>query len=343
MRPEEAAAIRKELEPPWNDLREQRVLGRIQEARRRGRGVSRRNLVLGGSLAFAAVCAVMVAIALRHPVAPTTTVAGGASAVGPSESPAHEQRMMLADGSQALLVRDADVQVKEQNPHLVHIAQQRGEVRYEVRPDPSREFVVFAPAATVRVRGTIFTVAIESDHVEVRVERGKVEVDDGTRTRELVVGESLGIPLHPPSLTEDSGLPSEPATTPATSSSNGPSFAELLAKADDARATGRQDDAAKALQTLLATYPRDPRAPNALFTLGKVERGRHHHRASAEAFDRCWRSAPNGPLAQDATAEAATSWANAGSLDAAKADARRYLDLWPDGIQATSMHAIVDR
>jgi transmembrane sensor len=343
MRPDEAAAIRKELEPPWNDLREQRVLGRIQEARRRR--VPRRNLVIGGSLAFAVACAVLVAFALRHPVGPTTTGAGGASAMAePGEAPAHEQRMMLADGSQALLVRDADVQIKEQNPHLVHIAQQRGQVRYEVRPDPSREFVVFAPAATVRVRGTIFTVDVESDHVEVRVERGKVEVDDGTRTRELVVGESLGIPLRPPSLTEDSGQPSEPAVSPTPSSPNGgPTFSDLLAKADDARATGRQDDAAKALQTLLATYPRDPRAPNALFTLGKVERARQHQRASAEAFDRCWRSAPNGPLAQDATAEAATSWANAGSLDAAKADARRYLDLWPDGIQATAMHAIVDR
>jgi transmembrane sensor len=122
-----------------------------------------------------------------------------------------------------------------------------------------------------------------------------------------------------------------------------PTFSELTARADEARTAGRQDDAAKALEKLLALYPQDPRAPNALFTLGKVQRARRDPAASARSFERCLRAAPNGPLAQDALAEAANSWSAAGAGDTARAQAQRYLDRWPQGTQATQMHAILGR
>lgn len=348
MQPEDVAQIRKDLPTPWNDLREQRVLARIQEVRRHGQARPVRPILVGGGVAAAAVCgAVAITMTWRHPTAAAPALAVAPAVAVASATDVHEQLMALADGSQAILVRNARVQVEEQRPDLVHVAQESGEVRYEVRPDPSREFVVFAPGATVRVRGTIFTVEVESDQVKVSVQRGKVEVNDGARTRDLVVGETLGIPARPrPAADEDSdgneasGGTAEPAAVPKTGV---PSFSDLLARADRARAAGRQDDAAGFLDVLLATHPHDARAPSALFALGKVERARQRPETSARAFERCWQGAPKGPLAQDALAEAATSWASGGQTQAAKADAKRYLERWPDGLAAARMRAILER
>jgi transmembrane sensor len=343
MRPEEVTRIVKELEPPWNDLREQRLLARIQEERRRQEKPPTRRLVVVGAIAVAAACGALAATAWHR----ASTRANVPVALAPEGS--HEQRIALADGSQALLLRDADFQVVEQRRDLVHIAQKSGAVRYEVRPDPAREFVVFAAGTTVRVRGTVFTVDVEDDRVEVRVQRGRVEVDDGVRTRELVVGESLGIPVRSPLVNDRSAAaPSSPpardsAPAPATAVSTAarPTVAELLDRADRARAAGDSEEAAAALRTLVASFPGDTRVPDALFTLGRVDRARQRLQDSARDFDRCWRAAPNGPLAEDAIAEAAASWQSAGSAEAARADARRYLDRWPDGIHATQMQALM--
>jgi transmembrane sensor len=342
MLPDDVAQLRKDLELPWNDLREQRVLGRIQEARRAGR--RRRAMRLAGA-ASSVVLAVATCVALLL-VRGQGWQGGAARPVAESSDPQQDggQRIALADGSQALLVRDAQIRVSEQTPERVHIAQASGEVRYDVRPDPAREFVVTAPGIRVRVRGTLFAVAVAADRVEVRVERGRVEVDDGIRTRELSAGESLGIPSRgTPAV--DEGHHEAPAEAPIpaaamASPASRPSFERMLAEADQARAEGRQDDAVMAITSALAAFPRDGRVPSALFSLGKVERARQRFEASAMAFDRCWRAAPNGPLAQDALAEAASSWARAGRFDAARADADRYLERWPDGIESVRMRAL---
>jgi transmembrane sensor len=334
------AQLRKDLEPPWNDLREQRVLGRIQEARRAGR--RRHALRLAGaasSVVFAVAACVALFLVRGH------WSRGGAAPLAADSDPRQDggQRIALVDGSQALLVRDAQVRVSEQTPQRVHIAQGSGEVRYDVRPDPAREFVVTAAGVRVRVRGTIFAVAVAADRVEVRVERGRVEVDDGARTRELAAGESLVIPLRDAPVV-DEGHSEAPAAAPtpaaAAAQPGRASFERMLAEADQARAEGRQDDAARVLTGALAAFPHDARVPSALFSLGKVERARQRFEASAVAFDKCWRAAPNGPLAQDALAEAAASWARADRSDAAKADADRYLERWPDGIESVQMRAI---
>jgi len=341
MLPDDIAQLRKNLELPWNHLREQRVLGRIQEARRARRRRRAMRLAGAASSVVVAVAACMVLLLARG-----GSRGGGARPVATSSAPRQDsgQRIALADGSQALLVRDAQIRVSEQTPERVHIAQGTGEVRYDVRPDPAREFVVTAPGVTVRVRGTIFAIDVTADRVEVRVERGRVEVDDGTRTRELAAGESLGIPSRGAPV-GDEGRPEAPAEAPTPAAAVAPpagraSFERMLAEADQARAEGRQDDAARALTSALAAFPRDARVPSALFSLGKVERARQRFEPSAMAFDKCWHAAPNGPLAQDALAEAAASWERAGRSDAAKADADRYLERWPDGIESAQMRAL---
>jgi transmembrane sensor len=352
MKPIDLARIRAGLDPPWDDLREQRVLARVVHQRRAEPARSRRRRAIAMSAA-GGVLAAAAALFLLGPArgifkaspAPTAVVASSAG----------ESTMALADGSQAVLLREANVQVEEQRSDRVRIAQSRGAVRYEVRPDPAREFAVRAAGVTVRVRGTVFTVDLSGDTVEVHVQRGRVEVDDGTRKRDLGAGEALRVPAQrgpdplplsavPP---DRSSAPPPPEPTesidpaPAPSVLAPPSASALQAAADSARVAGHNAEAAAALEKLVALHPSDPRVPGALFTLGRIERARGHYGASAHAFERCQGVAPGGPLAQDAVAEAAVSWSAAGAGEAARADASKYLLRWPNGPNAGRMRSLL--
>lgn len=322
----EDLARKAKRDAPWDDLRERRVLTRVLAER--ARPAPRRRYAVGAIAAMVAVAAIVFAIVRARPTA------------APIATAPAEQTMALADGSQAVLLREAGVQIEEQSAERVRIAQTRGAVRYEVRPDPAREFTVRAAGATIRVRGTVFVVDIAGDAVEVRVDRGKVEVDDGTRTRDLVAGEVLRVPVRTvaPSATPEPEIAPPPSARPAPSAPTAPTAAELQSKADAARLAGNLGEAANALETLVARYPRDGRVPSALFSLGRVERARGRHAASAQAFERCARA--GGALAQDALAEAAASWVAAGATDAARADAATYLARYPNGPHAARMKAI---
>ncbi len=370
MKLNEYARIKPSLEPPWDDLREQRVLTRVVEANRqrlvRARGLlatpTRKLLVIAPTIAAAAAAAFMLRSA---PVPPTGTEPSVAqsppSAVGQATGVvvAPEHLMALADGSKAVLLREAGLQVEEQRSDRVRIHQKRGEVRYEVRPDPAREFTVRAGNTAIRVRGTVFTVDLKNDTLEVRVQRGKVEVDDGTRTRDLVAGESLRAPMpqgeaenEVDAMAADAAVvdPANNASGANNARSSGVgvgvgtaprSAAALQAHADAARLAGRNAEAATSLDKLVRTFPSDARVPAALFSLGRVERGRGQLEASARAFERCASAAPSGPLAGDALAEAAASWSSAGSTRAAKAAAAKYLARHPSGPSAAKMRAIM--
>jgi len=246
--------------------------------------------------------------------------------------------LRLPDDSRAQLRNGARVDVEIQQADLVRLIQYSGEVRYEVTPDRSRTFVVDAAGIEVRVVGTIFVVTIEEEppRVAVSVERGLVEVDNGTRVAELGAGDQLSLEAdHDPDhdsgndeivlVAPDPTRPRAPARAPA------PSVETLLADSDAARARGDLGHAAAALAELVRRYPKDPRAYGAHFQLGKVERARGHHAAAATAFARCWRRAPKGALAEDARAEAAVSWQAAGRHDRARAAAQSYLDRYPNG------------
>ncbi len=350
---QDPADLRASLEPPWDDVREQRVLARVLEERQRQASASGRSrgrvlrigVGVGVAATIAAAAAVVVVQKRVARVNATVTTAPSAPSAPSAPPPsAPEQTMALADGSQATLVREAGLQVEEQRADRVRIVQRRGEVRYDVRADPTRDFRVRAGGTSIKVNGTIFAVSISAEFVEVRVERGKAEVDDGARTRDLVSGESLRVPIHAdaPAGAVDAGAADD---TPEPSAPSGarpavPTAASLQADADAARVAGNNGDAASALRKLVSLYPRDPRVPGALFTLGRVERARGREDESARAFERCVAAAPKGPLAGDALAEAATSWASAGATGAAKTDAAKYLSRYPDGPSAARMRAL---
>jgi transmembrane sensor len=342
------------LEPPWDDLREQRNLARVLDTWRDERLTAPRRRVprvaVIASVGIAvAVAAVITFMATRPRVStvpgPVASLAPTTPTKTPAPSAAAPETIALADGSQAFLLHDANLMVEVQRPDSVSLLQRRGQVRYEVRPDPTREFLVHAGNATVRVRGTIFTVALDGEFVDVRVDRGKVEVSDGARVRELVAGESLRVASAAPPLTDADAsaasiVEAGVAEEHAGDERKAPSAAELQSQADNARLAGRNDDASVAIHRLVQLYPRDARVPAALFSLARVERARGQHAAAARAFEQCVSAAPSGPLASDALSEAALSWTAAGAPAMAKADAMKYLAKEPGGPRSAAMRSL---
>jgi transmembrane sensor len=315
MNAEHYARVKRSVEPPWDDLREQRVLARVQEAKRTR--LAKRPL----PVAWIAAAAVLLASVLG------LTAYRMQTRVAPVAVVKSEPKMVLADGSEVVLGGDANVTIDEQGEELVRLTQTRGEARYDVRPNAKRSFAVQAGDVVVRVLGTAFTVTMSDDKVRVHVIRGRVEVEGGGKTSTLSIGEALEVPKV---------RPVEPVLTASTSAviekkPVTPTAEALLARADEARAARRYDEAATALRTMIVAYPSDPRIASALFTLGRVERARGRHGAAAESFARCHKIAPHGALAEDALVEEAVSWKAAGDPARARVAAQKYLKAHPGG------------
>lgn len=83
----------------------------------------------------------------------------------------------LVDGSTAMLNTDSAVAIKMKNgQRLVELL--KGEAYFDVKPDPSRPFIVHANHSTTRVLGTRFFVHQRHDNDQVKVLSGRVEVSD---------------------------------------------------------------------------------------------------------------------------------------------------------------------
>lgn len=81
------------------------------------------------------------------------------------------------DGSTAMLNTDTSIAVSMDGPQR-RVELLKGEVYFEVKPDPNRPFIVQADYSTTRVLGTRFFVHEKSDSDEVKVVSGRVEVSD---------------------------------------------------------------------------------------------------------------------------------------------------------------------
>lgn len=341
-------------EVPWDEVRERRVLARVRGGVGRRRGVDRRGMLAAGAVAVAAAAVAVVALwpVAPQPVAEQPQIA----AVAPPVAAAPERSVLqLADGSAATLAPGAQVEVVLQTADAVELRQSAGEVRYDVVPDTGRRLTVNAAGVAVRVVGTVFTVGIADDHVDVAVVRGQVEVDDGQRVSQLGADHRLSVPIPgtapAPQAPEEPAAgadapPAAPQRRPATRKApreraEAVSIDALLEQADAARRARDWDRAAALLRKIVELDPGDARSGSALFTLGRVERSRRRHTRAAAAFRSCRTRAPKGPLAEDALAEEATSWADAGADDRARAAATVYLDRYRDGTHARRMRAIL--
>lgn len=105
--------------------------------------------------------------------------------------------------------------------------------------------------------------------------------------------------------------------------------AELLLAADVARLSRHPEEALAPLRRVLEAHAKDPRAPLAAFTLGRVlldDLGRP--KEAAAAFERARSLAPEAPLAEDALAREVEALSRAQSPEA-KARAEAFVQRYP--------------
>jgi transmembrane sensor len=343
-----------QIDPGLRDRDVERLIagGRVRRRRRRVR--------LAG-LAVAVAAGGWLAVAHRpHRIDPIDPI----PAAGSSEPP-RGRVWRFADGSVATPADDRTAMtVRQDSPSRIAVDLAAGRERFEVVPGRRREFVVRAGDVTVTVLGTIFSVEHVADRVGVSVERGQVRVDWGLGRRALVAGESAWFPpllIQPqapvaaaprprplePRRTARAVAQAAPAASPETTSPGATpaeSAESLLAAADAARVGGRAREGAALLRRLLDTHRGDPRAPFAAFTLGRMllmELG--EPRAAAAAFAEARALAPDGALAEDALAREAEAWAKAGDTGLARARARDYLRLYPEGRRVQTVRELGER
>ncbi|MEM9693050.1 MAG: FecR domain-containing protein [Myxococcota bacterium] len=344
MKPEELRSLRHDIEVPWDDLRAERAQRVALAAWQRRASaeddeeppkipmqrVSRRSVALGAAvLALVALAALW----LRSPADPST--------------------LAYRDGSRSTLGEGATVQILVERDDLVEVEQRSGKVRYSIERRPDRTFRVRAGEVTVTVLGTVFEVTRGPDGVDVSVERGSVRAESATTSAKLGPGDRIrllwnatepeppggGDPVEDPADDLEStsearpDLPASPSVRRTETTE--PDAKTLLERADQARGRGDLNRAAQHLRTLVARHPKDRRVTLALFTLGQVERQRGNHLAAARAFEQCGLG-----LRGDALAEAAVSYRAAGDAAAARRAAQRYLDTFPNGLQADRLRAL---
>ena len=340
----------------WSE-EQTRSLGREVLNRRRRRFVAR--------CAVSAACAAAVAFGVarfqRAELASRAPSATSATALMDSSANA----VHYADGSIAELgLTGGVVNLDQQTAELVSSTVVSGSARFDVVPNHERSFEVHAGDVLVRVLGTAFVVERSGPGARVSVERGRVRVSWPGGETVLGVGEGGEFPPVAAALPEPSGVPVESIALAAPRiwrdlarrGQYAQAFAalrqtpndvrdepqDLLLAADVARLSSHPAQAVAPLRKVSQRYPKDPRAPVAAFTLGRVlldELGRASE--AAAAFALAERLGPSGPLAGDALAREAEALKRAGQTSQALSVAQKYVSLHPDGRHAAAMRAML--
>lgn len=306
----------------------------------------------------------------------STLVGIGAFSVGhvlPSERvavaehkalPLGTARIRVGAGVDLELVGDAStIRTEEVSHERVRLEVRSGTVRFDVDPQGTRVVEVWSGDVEVAVIGTAFTVARDDELVRVSVEHGRVRMrcgddasvlDGGARRECAVVAEQAPAPEPLPEVEEETrptvrrpswrALAAEGEFEDAyrVMSEEGAPLrddpAELLQAADVARLSGHPRQAIAPLERVLRNHPRDPRAPLAAFTLGRVELEElGDPRGAAAAFARSRSLAPNGPLAEDALAREVQALSRAGDTAGAHRGAEEYVRRYPNGSRMRSV------
>lgn len=335
-------------------------LARQWSAVSRGLVVRPRRTLYFAAIAPAALVAVVLAIVLIARPWRVSPTAGSGVATGSTPD-----SLQLPDGSKATLSRGAEVVVEAATRQRVHLILGAGTVDLDVTHVEGRPFVVTAAGHDVTVLGTAFSVSLEprDGHrtLSVEVTRGRVAVtgptgrhmldagqswssrvdgvlaDDGGGATAAAASSEASAAAPPSSIGEIEGT-EPPAIDPSARAAvaapmEGPR--ELLARATEARTSGRPRDAAVALDTLRKRYRSDARAGLAAFELGRVRMDALNDPAgAAEAFADAIALAPSAPFREDAEARRVEA------LDALPDRARcervrdAYLSRYPAGLHA---------
>ena len=329
----------------WNDARTERLLARVKTR------IGRRARVRRGLLASAALTSVVciAAVALRSPPSSNDLTPVAAATPG---------LIRLVEGSEIRVdPAPSEVRVLEEQPSRVRVEAIRGRAHFSVVPNPGRSFEVGSGSVTVKVVGTEFLVERRADKTYVEVSRGKVAVSwGGGEEHAFVAGGESGLfprPSEPVATDEDarvrSGVRAQPpslayrarvgshdyrgayailAHHPALA---GDTVQELLVAADVARLSDHPAEAVPYLQRIVREHPRDERAHQAAFTLGRTLSGLGRTREAMSTFGRVRSDWPGNPLAEDALVRQTEAAGALGELATARRLAGEYERDYPTG------------
>lgn len=318
--------------------------------------------------AYAAPSVPVVASSVAGPLH-TSGSAGPVTVLRASENGAPIE---LDDGSKLSLHGPVSVSVLENDGTRFALQQSKGRVAYEVTPGGPRRWSVETALGTVEVVGTGFVVDTTDEQLDVSVSHGIVLVRgervDG-RVQRLTSGQSITVRAarEAPVVALES-LPSAPAISSAKPTDGPPkarrharwrdlasngsyrdafdalgdggmAAASAAAPVDDlfvlvdvARLSGHPDDALAPLRRILRDHSKDPRAPLAAFTLGRVQLDSlGDARAAADAFDRALALGIGDGLREDAHLRRIEALGRAGDAAAASRAAREYVARYPNG------------
>jgi transmembrane sensor len=310
-------------------------------------------------VAVTALAITVAKVAYRMPNPPQLELAAKRQ---PPPSPMANQVVRLSDGSTAVALDPAtEIVVADDRPDRAELSLTRGRGRFDVKPRPTRTFMVHAGDVTIGVLGTMFTVERVADRVGISVESGIVRVDWGAGFARLREGQSgwypplvmsapngraaaAQKPAHPPSVQAAKGpaalaLSDEGSTVSVAAKRE--SAEDLLLAVDSARLAGHVEEAANLLRKLVRDHPGDTRAPLAAFTLGRMllmELARP--REAAAVFVEARRLSPGGPFAEDALAREVEAFSQAGLTAEAHARAQEYCRLYPNGTRHATVRTM---
>jgi hypothetical protein len=268
--------------------------------------------------------------------------------------------MALGDGSSVRLGSESRVEVAGSDHSAgVKLLLKRGRIDCDVKPRATANFRVVADGVEVRVVGTLFSVSTSKKagtrRVEVRVDRGEVEVRTGGKDGEVVrvkAGNSWSrVTKTEPAavLPVESSKPSGPEVEAPHAAHAHPServepapagAKELLERANRLRREGKVRQAADAYEELLAKHSGDGRAGLAAFELGRLKMDRLGDLPGAiRALERAVALAPGSGFREDALARLVTSNTRAGNIAGCKQARSRYLQSFPQGVHRQTVLA----
>ena len=261
----------------------------------------------------------------------------------------------LADRSRIVASPYTELVREEAEADDVSLRLRSGRARFEVESVPERVFSVRAGDVEVRVVGTIFSVSLDGDGVEVAVERGGVDVLQGGSVERIRAGQAARYqrarpdlepspePVEPSVVEPDEGEPEaeaeaggaslariRPAETGRAPTERVDSASSLLAEATAARRAGRLREADAVYARLLERFRHDVRAPYAALELGRLRMDElHEPRGAIEPLRLAARG--TGAVAEDALARLVVAYATTGQRRLCEDARDRYLATHPAG------------
>lgn len=264
------------------------------------------------------------------------------AAVAPAQRRDDTEHWTLRDGSR-VVVETASTVIKKrfESKSALELELETGAARFEVAPRPERAFRVHGGDVTVSVTGTSFRVERSGARVTVAVSEGSVLVAWPGGSQTLLRGASGTFPPtgeRPAPIAAHSG-PGAQSVAPAPE--RVASSEALFAEADAARAGGRHAEALAKLELLTQRYPRDPRAPLAAFTRGRLllENLRKPAQAARAFAQARGLTGPTSALAEDALAREVDALRAAGNQTLSRERAELYTRLYPAGLRLRQVRA----